>query len=355
MARGKGFQTIVGLKKGSTWGTAVAAGAGDGIYALSVDTPGNLELVPDLSLTGSVTMKPSLSGNKTVDVTLKTLLTYEGLEVLIALAMGTAGAPSTVDVSARKHALKPAASLDGIFGTLAYEIIKDTTIIEIASVKWMSFTLTGKPGAPCELEAKGIGYNYEPASATNTTTSIDSITLTSNREVAMFAQGVWSMNAQGGAALAGSDAFYVQDWSVTFERSLDRLVTTQFGDKTDEPIQNGFAKVSGSWTFPVLQTGTGGNSGFMADQLANTAKKASLVLTAAALAGSTTQKFSHSLYFPYLQLGQGKPTIGGPGKVDFVQPWEAHHVAAIPTGFPTGYTDALTYEIVSQRTTDPLA
>jgi hypothetical protein len=134
-------------------------------------------------------------------------------------------------------------------------------------------TLKGSPGKPIELSVKGIGYDYNPASATNTTTTIDTITLPSSREIAMFQHGVWAMNAQTGGALGGSDAFYVQDWEITFERAMDRLVTTQAGDKTDEPIPSGFAKVSGSWTFPVLQSGTGGNSTFLAEQLALTAEE----------------------------------------------------------------------------------
>ena len=56
-----------------------------------------------------------------------------------------------------------------------------------------------------------------------------------------------------------------------------------------------------------------------------------------------------------MQLGAGKPSIGGPGAVSYVVPWESHHVAAIPTGFTTGYTDAITMDIFSTRATDALA
>jgi hypothetical protein len=355
VARGKGFQGIVGLKKATTWGAAVACGVLNGIEVLSLDTPGNAQLVDDLSLTGKVTMKPALAGMKVVDVTLTANLRYEGFETLIALLMGTAGAPTTVDTSAKQHVFKPIDDLDGIFATLAYEVMKDTMVIEIASVKWISMTLKGSPGKPIELSMKGIGYDYNPASATNTTTTIDTITLPSSREIAMFQHGVWAMNGQTGGALGGSDAFWVQDWEITFERAMDRLVTTQAGDKTDEPIPSGFAKVSGSWTFPVLQSGTGGNSTFLAEQLALTPKKATLTLTGATLIGAVTQKTGAKFWFPYLQLGEGKPTIGGAGAIAYQQPWQAVHVPAIPTGFTAGYTDAMTVDWFSTRTTDALA
>jgi hypothetical protein len=356
MARGKGYQGIIGLRKAATWGTAVACGATHGIEVLSLDTPGNAQLVDDLSLTGKVTMKPAVAGIKMVDVTFSANLRYEGFETAIALVLGTAGAPATVDTSAKQHTLKLADEFDGIFATLAYEIIKDTTIIELTTVKWISCSFKSGPGKPVELTLKGIAHNYEPASAVNTTTTIDTITLPSSREIAMFQHGVWAMNAQGGGALGGSDVLYVQDWEINIERQMDRLVSTELGDKTSEPITSGFVKVSGSWTFPVLATGTGGNSGLMADQLALTAKKAKLTLTGATLIGAVTQKTGAVFWFPYLQLGEGKPTVGGPGQVAYQQPWQAVHATADPTGFTSGFGSyAVAIDIFSTRSTDSLA
>src|SRR5574340_880926 len=97
-------------------------------------------------------------------------LRYEGgWMYAFAKLMGTAGVPSTVDTSARMHTLKVNSNTDGLFDSLAYEIVKDTTVVEIPSVKWNKLTLRGRSGQPIEYELTGIGdaYNYG-TSATNT-------------------------------------------------------------------------------------------------------------------------------------------------------------------------------------------
>jgi len=352
--RAKGFQGTIANRKGATWGTAVAGGAGHGVYGLALATPGNTQLVEQKSLTGKITRRPSLLGNRIVDVTLKVELTYEGLETTLALLWGTAGVPSVVDTSARLHPLKLKDDLDGIFSTVAYELLKDTQVVEIPSVKWFRATLRAKSGEAIELEMQGIGFDYVTDSVINTTTTIDTVTYPSNREVAMFGHSAWEMNAQGGAGL-GSSPLYTVGWEVTVERAFDRRISTRFGTKTSEPVPNGFAKVSGTWEFEILEDGTGGNASLMADQIAGNAKKATCTITGTTLAGAATQKFQHKLWFPHILLGEGKPDISDAGAVVWSQPWESFHVLTIPTGFTAGYLDACTYEIYSQKTTDALA
>ena len=72
MARAKGFQGIVGRKKAATWGTAVAAGAGDGIEVTSCMIDGSTELIEDMQITGSVTQREAQAGNRASNVTLNT-------------------------------------------------------------------------------------------------------------------------------------------------------------------------------------------------------------------------------------------------------------------------------------------
>jgi hypothetical protein len=355
MARAKGYQGIVALKKATTWGTAVAGAALSGVYVSSLSTPGDTQLVDNPVITGNVTMRVAALGNRQVSVTLKSPLRYEGLETAIALIMGTAGVPATVDTSGRQHDLKLANTIDGIFATLAYEIIKDTTIIEIPGVKWNKATLTAKQGALVEIELGGIGDDYQPASAVNTTTTIDTVTLSANEIYAVFKECSLQMNAQTGGALSGTDAVACEGITVTVERQMEPRVTTRRGDKTDEPIESGFAKVTGSLEFAFLETGADGNSGFMADQLAGTAKKAKLLVTSTVLAGSATVFFQHVLWMPNIQFEPGKPEVSGPEGLKWVQPFQCHHVAAIPTGFTAGFTQALIWQIFSKLTTDPLA
>jgi Phage tail tube protein len=354
--RAKGFQGIVGIKKAVAWGTPVVPGALSGVYVESLETPVDRQLIPNPVLTGRVTMKKSSLGNKSGTVTLKCPLRYEGLELLAALIQGTAGVPSTVDTSARQHDLLLAESIDGLFATLAYELIKDTKVIEIPAVKWNKLMVTAKQGAMVELEFSGIADDYNDASASNTPTTIDTVTITSNENFAVFREVEVLMNAQAGAGLASpGDQVAVEGFTLTIERQMEARVTSRRGDKTDEPIDTGPAQVTGQFEFGFLEGGADGNSGFMADQLAGAEKKAKILITSSQLAGAATAYYQWIFWLPLIQFGPAKPGLPDAGGQKWVQPFEAHHVDTVPTGFTAGFTGACTLQITSKLTTDPLA
>jgi len=355
MARAKGFQGIVGRKKGATWNTAVVPAALDGIEVVSVVPSGGTDLIEDQQITGRVTQREASAGVKNVTVTLRTALRYEGNGREIAYVMGTAGTPATVDTTGKTATYKIKDDLDGIFNTLAYEITKDTKVEELTSVKWNKLTLRGKAGERIELEVSGIASNWTDASASNTTTSIDSITLPANREFALFHQALLWVNAQSGGAVATGDRVDISGFEITIERALDTRFSTGGGQICDEPIPSGFAKVSGSFEFPALQDGTGGNQAFLAEQMAGTRKKATLTITSPNLAGSATAYYQHKLWLPNLQFGPAKVGIPGPGGPTWSIPFQAWHVAAIPSGFTAGYLDAVTWDNTNQDATDALA
>lgn len=356
MARAKGFQGIVGRKKGTTWGTAVVPAATDGIEVISIVPSGGTDLIEDQQLTGRVTQREANAGLKNVTVTMRTALRYEGNGLDVALAMGTAGTPATVDTSGRTHAFKIKDSLDGIFGTVAYESIKDTKVEELASVKWNKLKFSGKAGERVELEVSGIASGWTDASASNTTTTIDSITITATREYALFHQSLLWINAQAGAGLATGDRVNISGFEVNVERGMDARFSTGGGQMCDEPIENGFLKVSGTFDFPAFDSASpGGNSGLIAEQMSATAKKATLAITSPTLAGAATAYYEWKLWFPYLQFGPAKVGLPGPGGPTWSIPFNAWHVAAVPTGFTAGYLDAVTIENTNKLTTDVLA
>jgi hypothetical protein len=356
MARAKGFQGICGRKKGATWNTAVVPAATDGIEVISVVPSGGTDLVEDPQITGRVTQREAQAGVKNVTVTMRTGLRYEGNGFDIAMVMGTAGVPTTVDTTGKNHIFKIKDSLDGIFSTLAYESIKDTKVEELTSVKWRKLTLSGKAGERIEMELEGAASNWKDDSAGNTTTSIDSITITATREYALFHQALLWINAQAGAGLATTDRVNISGFEITIERGMDVRHSTGGGQVCDEPIENGFLKVSGNFEFPALDSASPeGNAQFLAEQMAATAKKATLTITSPTLAGSSTAYYSHKLWFPYLQFGPAKVGIPGPGGPTWSIPFTAWHVPTIPTGFTAGYIDAVTWENVNKLATDVLA
>jgi hypothetical protein len=361
MAKAKSFQGIVGWKKNTNaWGgAAVAAGALNGIKVISCPLEANTAIIPTKNITGRATQLKGDTGNKIIQGDILTAeLVYEGHDTLIAPVLGSETATSTVDTTARKHVWKVADSLDGIYWTLAYEIMKDALIDEFNTVKATGFTIRGQQGGRVMLTVRGIGHDFSAASAVNTTTTIDTITTPANSVLGvMFRQLVVRLNDESGGALGASDVRYVSAFEINVDRNLELDFTSEFGNRTSEPQppdnDDPFTKVTGSLTFSHLDNASpGGSTGLRATQLAGTSQKIDLTLTGDTLAGSATQKFQHIVYLPSVQFGDGKPTLG---KLGWTLPFTAWHTGAAPTGFPAGYLDAINWEAYNQRATDALA
>jgi hypothetical protein len=359
MAKGKGYLAILGIKKATTWGTAVAAGAGDGHEALSVGIVANRAIVPDRSITGKVSTREGDKGNIVVAGSAVFPLRYEGTGRLLAGLLGTAGVPATVDTSARKHTFKIADTTDGIFWTLAYEIIKDATIYEFNTLKIRRLTIRVTIPGRVELEVEFLGHDFTDASAINTTTTIDTVTLPANREIAQARQLVVRMNDQSSGALGPGDVKYLSAFELTIERPLEAEFTTEFGDRSSEPMppngEGAFLSASGTLTFSQLDNAaTGGNSGLPAKQLARTTQKLDAVFAGDTLVGAATEKVSHKLYLPMIVLGDGKPALSQ-GALGWSIPFTAHRVGTAPTGFDATYTEPVTWENTNALTGDQLA
>lgn len=359
MAKAKGYQSIVGWRKATTWGTAVACGALHGLEVLSIDVAGNRDIVSDMSITGTVSQREGDKGNIQVNGSIVAPLRYENFHRILAALMGTAGVPAVVDTSARRHLLKVAPTTDGIFHTLAYEILKDTTIFEFNTAKVVGVSLKITIPGRIEATARIVAHDFTDASAINTTTTIDTITQSANLEIAQARQCVIRMNAQGGAGLASTDAVFCTGLELNLERPLEADFTTEFGDRSSEPMPpsggDPFFKVSGKLSFSQYQTGSPGqNAAFVMEQQARTLKKMDITLTGDNLAGAATQKYQWVFWLPKVVLLPGKPTIAA-GAYSWEQPFTSHHVPTIPTGFTAGYTDAITIENYNADTVDPLA
>lgn len=358
MAKAKGYQGIVALPKAAAWGTAIVGGAGHGLEVTAVNVEANRTIIPRTSITGRVTRKEGDKGNIVVGGSILAFLRYEGFGRAIAMLFGTAGVPATVDTTARAHTFKIADSIDGLFLTLAYEILKDTTIFEFNSLKVTKIKLAWAMNGYVTLELEVIGMDFTDASVINTTTTIDTVTLPANGEIAQGRQMTVRINAQAGGALGAGDVAYCSAGEVTIARPLERDYTTEFGDRSSEPTppegEGAFASVTGSLTFTQYQNGTGGNSAFVLEQINRTLKKMDWQLVGDNLAGSVSEKFSHKLYFPMVTFGEGKPKLTA-GKLGWQVPFESGHVSAAPTGFPAGHVDACTWVNTNQIATDALA
>jgi len=356
MARGKGHQTIVAFKGGgATFGTAVECAAASGLYVDEVNISGSgIEQIPDMSLTGAYAPRISTPGNHKASVSFKGNLSYQGQErVITNFFGGVSGTPATVDTSAYQTVAK-LADRDSIFGTFAFEGIKDTTVVELPSVQFNKITLSGKEGETFKLAMEGLGDCVKLDSSVNTTTTIDTVTAVNYAPVP-FAHASFLLNDQTAGSLAAAP-IYTSGIEISIDRPIKPNVTTERGNKSSLFIPDGFVTGRLKVEYSIIQNGTGGNLVLLTDHLASTPKKAKLILTSATLAGATTQYFQHVIWMPNLRsLPSDVIPVQGPGGISWSQEYEFATVASAPTGFTAGYTDGIVWEMFSQLSTNALA
>ena len=364
----KGYLVTAGLKKATTWGTPVAVGALDGFLFDSIDANAKRDYIRDTSMGhGQRTQLPGYAGNYSLGAGLQMPLRYGGMNIkrFIAAIMGTSGGvPATVDTTGKQTTLKMKRDLSGIIWTLAYEIDKDNEVFEYTTIKIVGLTLSGEQGKALSLAIKYVAHslNQNTSSGTNTTTTIDTITLpTDGVEEVLFSQAQLLMNAQNGAGFTLPSGGVLNDGHVIEAFSLDidgkfraEKYNTEYGDRTAEPQQEDFTEIKLNLKFSEYGAGNRGKQ-TLVDQLAKSQKKAKLTLTSPNLAGSATQKYQHTLWMPRLVFEDGAPGVADKGEPKWDATAVLHHVDTIPTGFTSGYLDALTCEIFDKDAADCLA
>lgn len=349
----KGFLTRMGFAPAAgPWGTPRVLGAGhQKEYASESMTPDS-QLIPDDQIAGKATQLFGDKGNEFHSGDISMDLKYEGLEDMIALAMGSAPVPTQIGVDvAYRHILKVADSKEGQYGTLVLD--KALEVWEYPTVKVNGFTLDAVNGRRARITFPVVpqGLNINGGTGTNNTTTVNTLSLPANRDFALFSELAIRMNAHDGIALANADLIYVSEFHLTLNNNFPTDdVTTRHGSKIDEPVQDGYTEVTGSIGFSKYMTE---NKAWMTKVLDKSRVKMDIKWTGRLANG--TSFFSHTIYLPDVQFASGAPNVGGAGRVPWTIAFRCNRRTAAPTGFPAGYTDAVTWEIVNQRNTSALA
>lgn len=346
MAQGR--EIVAAIKKASTWGTAVAAGAGDGILirseGLGVGAP---EDQPS-DEAGIAFQELSEQGNVDVAGPLSAFLRYEGLDVLLALAMGVAGAPAQQGTTAaytNTYALKD--KLEGLFATFAVK--KTVSVWEWPGLKLSGFTIRGEAGRPLEIEFQAIAdkLNRNTSGGTNNTTTIANVTYPDKLNRVHMNQLVARINDQGGAALASpGDDIQIASFALAYSRPMS---SDHVGGQPEalEPYEGeGLPVVTLDLAFPQYTDDT-----YLDDLGAETLKKIDLTFTGATIEGAEKYKFQANI--PQAKIVNGEAAVSGSGKI--VHPLNLRLEKA--QAAPSGMTVVNPFEIFveNKRTTDPLA
>lgn len=345
MATGRDITAAFG--KGATWGTAVSVdAAGKGAYILSEGLPAKFgEHLRNEELAHAF-IENIDKGNVDIAGDVAAFLRYEGLDTLIAIAMGAAGAPTQQGATtAYKHTWKLADTLAGLFGTLAID--KSVSIWEYPSVKVHGFTISAEAGQPAQITFNMIADDLiRSGDGSPTNTTLSSVTYASTALRLLFDKLTFRINAQGGAALAGGDAVSISRFTLTFIRPVSGLhVSAQ--DTISEPTAEGIPEVTLKLGFDEYTS-----DARLTDLRQATEKKADLVFDSGIEAG-TGYNYSLSLFLPRLVPRDGGAEVSGPGKIAETAIFEVIKAASNPTGMTD--TGPFYLEVINQLTTDALA
>jgi hypothetical protein len=350
-----GSELKFAVKKATTWGTPVAAGVLDGFLSLATGVKRQADVIVDDSL-GSFFVQGATPGAVKVEGDIPLYLRYEGCDLLLALFMGTAGVPVThaAGTLSKDYVYKWLASTDGLFATFVKHM--KNYIAETPSMKVTGITIKGEAGKPLQLIVNVTGNDVVTNSATNTTTTFTTnVTIPAegigNR--VSFGQGVFRMNAQGGAALAVGDVIAPSSFELTAKRKVSGVLgqyktafTGNTQDVIDEPTNDGQPEITLKLQFPRHTAVT------RLDALGNdTRYKMDMTFTGALIETTIYREFA--IKFPHLMM-KSVDVQDEAGIIKEPVEFLVLPATAAPLGM-TGITDPFWISGVNKRTTNPLA
>lgn len=341
-----GVELKAAVKRATTWGTAVACGADNGILIKPHTMKKTRKEYVDDSLG---TYFPQDAVNAEIDVkgNLPMYLRYDSLDLLIALAMGAVpGAPMQQGATtAYAQSFTLASSLTGLFACLAQN--NTVNIDEYTSIKVTGFTIKGDVGKPLEITFEIIGYDRITNSTVNTSVTFGNVTYMETGNRVLFSQGVFRMNHESDVALGAGNLIYPSSFELAFKRKMKGLYTIAGNINIDEPSNDGLPDVSMKLTFPRY---TSAVEALFADWDATTRQKMDLTFTGANIASTYNRSFQIQL--PAMQAKSADLPVKQ-GIMEAPLEFTALGVAAAPAGM-TGVTQPFQINVVNQQAADVL-
>jgi hypothetical protein len=273
------------LKVGADWGTEVNAGAaGCGILPLNAGSPkAAIDMLEDES-DSAFEVNLDVGNYNVSDFPLEFDYRWDGLEnILLGLLVGVDTDPAVQGgTAAILHTITLKNSAFGLFATYAVE--KGTKIHIVPSLKVLKLALSGSGGL---IKA---AFNLRGDRLIDTSailTSMAGVTVPANAHYrARFNQAVFRMNdhtwAGGGTVLGAGHIIKPKSFSLELERKMDGEHTS--GSATIiEPVETDKPTVKLTMEFPRMDAV---NDLYFADWIAETNKKADIVITGPLIAGA---------------------------------------------------------------------
>jgi len=334
-----------GLKRATTWGTAVALGAGDEVLFKKISgLKSKRKYVAGDHADSPFRPAGVFTDFEPVDLGISGDLSYElgALGRHLALLMGAAGTPTKqASTTAYKHVLTWADYGAGFY-TFAAEL--PGKIYEVPSVVPTEFSLKVENGV-ITFDAKGKGDVCKDDSAVNAAAQMDALTPAAVVPM-LFKEAAFYLNGADEAVdVLTTTPLVTTGFDIAIKRSVDGEHAAGSASII-KPEENDFPAASLKLQFPRFATA---NAGFLAKHAAGTPQKAAVQFTSPLEAG-TGFYYSFTIYFPRLVITDADPSL------DKIIRHGLELVAEQAASKPTGMGAARPYiEIVNKQETDYLA
>jgi len=243
------------FKKGATWGTAVAAGAGDLIKLISESLPPGIPATIKDDNVGDSLSGGNYQGNiEEHEGAIVMAPRLEGFERHLALLMGA----DTVVINQAgivfEHDMRFQPSNNGLFGTLAFDKgigALGTNVHEYPSFKYSQLEL-GHEGGKLQGTLTGLFNRCERNAPVNGAAQFGAITIPKDGLIALFSALTVRATEVTGAEgnLDGADDLKVSDCRVSINRNIAGDVVSGSNGEIDEPDTNGMPTADVTLTFP---------------------------------------------------------------------------------------------------------
>jgi hypothetical protein len=352
MASITGAQTKAGVKVATTWGTAVACGAGNS-FAGEISPSFNVSEITSRQIgSGAYMLSTATRGSVIPTVSLTADLGYRNnCDVLLAQFMGTSAAPTEVTTgqSDYKHVITFNSTLNTKYVTLAFES-SSATVMEFptCAVQSIGIATTGVPGY-LDFTAELLANDVNLSSSTNTNATLANCTFTEGvpELVAVDLVDKFQTNAQSGSAVGSGDQYNITGFNFSMSRPQEIIPEIKGSAGNSAPLATDL--LEGSLSIDVKELA---DHAYYTIWSAETARKALIQIEGSQIGTGSNKSFS--IYIPRMLLvTEPQYALTDQGTNTLSMEFRLLKAAATPTGM-SGSTYPY-FEIVNGLATSLLA
>jgi hypothetical protein len=334
MTIGKGFEGILGIARETSWGDAVEVT--EAIPFVSEAFSREIEKHADEVLRGKAGAGASIAGNKSYPFSIPCKLTYEDLDLLIAIAMGGAGSPEeNGDLYDNTYSL--AENLNYFFTAAVY---KGVSVWEYAGCKIDSMKISGEANKPLDIEFGGVAKELALDSETNTSVILTALDTEDDASKIMMSDLEFKIAAQGDALSEESEKGIS-----SFELNLsNNMALDQFDNQEElilEPQRNGFREIKFNFVVPRYEADT-----YQDWRTSDTALHAQLIFTSG--------NYVFEIHLPKIKIDVAGAPVDGPGLIgQNIECTCFRDPGSVSASFTV--TDEMEIDVTNARAASPLA